>query len=250
MDGLVDRQQGRIVRLEVAPDLALMAMPMFFQIFTPIAPSSKERRKRLIVRSVNPGPSKPRASKVDAQARLPPPARCTSSVARSLSSRSKGSSPLAGQTTMSIPSQFIALIAARCVGACRWMWMWVSIRPKSGASDARVVASIDMAGIERRISLRVGIPSPDLHGNPIPIIAFGTWAEESGSTRISDLDQPDTESRITRRWEVSGRSDFAGRLVEISSRVLERRSRKSSDSLVKPPMRRGRNFGPAKPSDC
>ena len=49
---------------------------MFFQIFTPIAPSSNDRRRRAIVRSAKSGLSNPRASKVDAQARVPPLSRC------------------------------------------------------------------------------------------------------------------------------------------------------------------------------
>ena len=141
----------------MAPDFDLIAMPMFFQILTATAPSSKDWRRRPIVRSANPGPSNPRASKVEAQSSVPPLSRRTLSVARSLASRSNGSSPLAGQTTMSSPCQFMALIASRSAGASRWMWMCVSIRPKSGASAARAVASSPMAGIERRISLRVGI---------------------------------------------------------------------------------------------
>ena len=62
---------GRPAR-DKRPTFDWIAMPMFFQIFTPIAPSSNVRRSRAIVRSVNPDSSKPRASNVDAQASAPP----------------------------------------------------------------------------------------------------------------------------------------------------------------------------------
>ena len=83
-------------------------MPMFFQILTPIAPSSNDLRSRAIVRSAKPGSSNPRASKVDAQASRPPLARAPLSVASSFDSRSNGSSRSAGQTTMSSPLHFPA----------------------------------------------------------------------------------------------------------------------------------------------
>jgi hypothetical protein len=97
--------------------------------FRPIAPSSKDLRSRAIVRSGKPRSSNPRASNVEAQARRPPLARAPLSVESSLDSRSNGSSPAAGQTTMSRPLHLESLRLAYRAGASRWMW--VSIRSKS-----------------------------------------------------------------------------------------------------------------------
>ncbi len=94
-------------------------MPMFFQIFTPIAPSSNDLRRRAIVRSVKPGASNPRASKVEAQASLPPLARAALSVESSFDSRSYGSSPSVGQTTRSRPLHLESLRLAKRAGASR-----------------------------------------------------------------------------------------------------------------------------------
>ena len=103
------------------PTFALIDIPIFFQIFTPIAPSAND--------STEAGDRALGEIRVFKAAGIEGgcPGQSSAAVAMNLlggasfSSRSNVSPPLAGQTTMSSPCQFDSLIAVRSAGASRWM---------------------------------------------------------------------------------------------------------------------------------